>query len=131
MKAAIRKKYGSPDQIKIESIDKPISKEDEVLIKVHASTVNRTDCANLTAKPLLMRFVLGLFKPKQIILGTDYAGEIISKGENVTSFDIGDRVFGFNDIGSKSHAEYITTTIKNLFHIPSNCLLYTSPSPRD
>jgi NADPH:quinone reductase-like Zn-dependent oxidoreductase len=74
MKASIRRRYGSPDQIKIEDIKKPIPKDNEVLIKVHATTVNRTDCANLTAKPFLMRFVLGLFKPRKIVLGTDFAG---------------------------------------------------------
>ncbi len=120
MKAAIRRKYCSPNQIKIESIDKPIPKEDEVLIKVYATTVNRTDCANLTAKPFIMRFVLGLIKPRQIILGTDFSGKIISKGKTVKSFKVGDKVFGFNDTGSESHSEYITTTEENLFHIPEN-----------
>lgn len=120
MNAAIRKNYCSPNQIKIESIEKPIPKEDEVLIKVHATTVNRTDCANLTAKPFIMRFVLGLFKPRKIILGTDFAGEITSKGKNVTSFEIGDRVFGFIDTGSESQAEYITIAAENIFSIPPN-----------
>lgn len=120
MKAAIRRKYCSPNQIIIESIDKPIPKEDEVLIKVYATTVNRTDCANLTAKPFIMRFVLGLIKPRKIILGTDFSGEIISKGKNVKSFKIGDKVFGFTDTGSESQAEYITTTKENLFLIPQN-----------
>ena len=118
MKASIRRKYGSPNQIKIESIDKPIPKDNEVLIKVYATTVNRTDCANLTAKPFIMRFVLGLFKPRKTILGTDFAGELISIGKNVKSFSIGDKVFGFNDTGSESQAEYVTTTVENLFLIP-------------
>lgn len=119
MRAAIRRKYCSPNQIIIDSIDKPTPKEDEVLIKVNASTVNRTDCANLTAKPfIIMRLVLGLMKPKKIILGTDFSGEIISIGKNVNSFEIGDRVFGFIDTGSESHAEYLTTTEENLFPIP-------------
>ena len=118
--AAIRRKYCTPNQIKIESIEKPIPKEDEVLVSVIATTVNRTDCANLTAKPFIMRFVLGVFKPRKIVLGTDFAGEITSKGENVKSFEIGDKVFGFTDTGSESHAEYITTTERNLFHIPKN-----------
>ncbi len=118
MKASIRRRYGSPDQIKIENIEKPIPKDNEVLIKVHATTVNRTDCANLTAKPFLMRFVLGFFKPRKIIVGTDFAGEIITIGKNVKSFNIGDKVFGFIDIGSKSQAEYIATTVEELFLIP-------------
>ncbi len=120
MKASIRRRYGSPNQIKIENIEKPIPKDNEILIKVYATTVNRTDCANLTAKPFIMRFVLGLFKPRKIILGTDFAGEVISIGKNVKSFRIGDKVFGFNDTGSESQAEYITITVENLFLIPLN-----------
>lgn len=118
MKASIRKKYCLPNQIKVESIDKPIPKENEVLIKVYATTVNRTDCANLIAKPFIMRFVLGLFKPRKTILGTDFAGKIESIGKNVKSFSIGDKVFGFIDTGSQSQATYFTTKVKNLFLIP-------------
>ncbi len=121
MKASIRRNYCSPSQIGIEQIEKPIPKVDEVLIRVYASTVNRTDCANLAAKPsFIMRFVLGLFKPRKIILGTDFAGEVISIGKNVKSFNIGDRVFGFNDTGAESQAEYLTTAIENIFPIPEN-----------
>ena len=118
MKASIRRRYGSPNQIKIENIEKPIPKHNDVLIKVHATTVNRTDCANLTAKPFIMRFVLGLFKPRKIILGTDFTGEVITIGENVKAFNIGDKAFGFIDIGSESQAEYLKTTEENLFLIP-------------
>jgi NADPH:quinone reductase-like Zn-dependent oxidoreductase len=118
MKASIRRKYGSSDQIKIENIEKPIPKDNEILVKVYATTVNRTDCAILTAQPFIMRFALGLFRPRKIILGTDFAGEVISIGKNVKSFSIGDKVFGFNDTGSESQAEYITTTVNNLFAIP-------------
>tara|TARA_R110002110_G_scaffold22666_6_gene87586 strand:- start:2004 stop:2957 length:954 start_codon:yes stop_codon:yes gene_type:complete len=118
MKASIRRRYGSPDQIKIEDIKKPIPKDNEVLIKVHATTVSRTDCANLTAKPFLMRFVLGLFKPRKIVLGTDFAGEVITIGKKIKSFNIGDKVFGFVDLGCESQAEYITTTVEELFLIP-------------
>lgn len=118
MKAAIRRKYGRPNTISIEAVEQPVPTEDEVLIKVHAATVNRTDCANLTAKPFIMRFFLGLFKPRKIVLGTDFAGEIMQVGKKVKSFSVGDRVFGFNDAGSESHAHYLTTSVKNLFQIP-------------
>ena len=120
MKAAIRRNYGLPNQIKVESVDAPIPRENELLVRVYATTINRTDCANLTAKPFIMRFVLGLIKPKQIILGTDFSGEIMSKGENVKLFEIGDKVLGFNDVGSGSQAEYITVTEDDLFRIPEN-----------
>lgn len=120
MKASIRRNYCSPSKLKIEQIEKPIPKDNEVLIRVYATTVNRTDCANLTAKPFIMRFVLGLFKPRKIIVGTDFAGEVISTGKNVNSINIGDRVFGFNDTGSESQAEYLTTVEENIFAIPKN-----------
>lgn len=120
MIASIRRNYCSPDQINIEHIGKQIPKDNEILIRVYNTTVNRTDCANLTAKPFIMRFVLGLFKPREIILGTDFAGEVISIGKNIKSFSIGDRVFGFIDTGAKSQAEYITATSDNVFSIPNN-----------
>ncbi len=120
MKASIRRTYGLPNQIRIENIEKPIPKDNEVLIKVFATTVNRTDCAILTAKPFIMRFILGLFRPRKIILGTDFAGKVVAIGKNVKSFSINDRVFSFNDIGSKSQSEYLTQTEDNLFSIPEN-----------
>ena len=120
MKAAIRRRYCSPDQIKIETLEKPIPTKNELLIKVHATTVNRTDCANLTAKPFIMRFVLGFLKPRKKILGTDFAGEVVAIGKKVNSFKIGDKVFGFTDTGAESQAEYLTTTAENLFLIPEN-----------
>jgi len=120
MKASIRRNYCSPQQIKVEEIEKPNPQNNEVLIKVYATTVNRTDCANLTAKPFIMRFVLGFFKPRKIILGTDFAGVVINIGSQINSIKIGDSVFGFNDIGAESQAEYLTTTVENVFSIPKN-----------
>lgn len=118
MTATIRRRYGSPNQISIEQIETPVPRDDEVLVKVYATTVNRTDCANLTAKPFIMRFVLGLFKPRKIILGTDFAGEIVAIGKDVKLFNISDKVFGFNDTGAESQAEFVITKAKNLFSIP-------------
>ena len=120
MKAASRKKYGSPKEISIEQMETPIPKANEVLIKVYATTVNRTDCANLTAKPFIMRFMLGLLKPRKIVLGTDFAGEIISTGKNANTFKAGDRVFGFIDSGAQSQAEHLTTKQENVYPIPEN-----------
>ena len=83
MKASIRLTYGSPDKIKIVNIEKPVPKNNEVLIRVYATTVNRTDCANLTADPFIMRFFLGFFKPGKTILGTDFAGKVEAIGKDV------------------------------------------------
>ena len=74
MKAATRQKYGLPDVLAINEIEKPTPAETEILVKVHAATVNRTDCANLRGKPLIMHLVVGFLKPKLPITGTDFAG---------------------------------------------------------
>jgi NADPH:quinone reductase-like Zn-dependent oxidoreductase len=108
MKAAIRRSYGAPSKITVEEIDKPLPTDNELLVRVHATTVNRTDCANLTGKPLIMHLFLGLFKPKQIVLGTDFAGEVVAVGKNITDFKVRERVFGFTDAGLSSQAEYIS-----------------------
>ena len=87
MKAAIRREYGGAENITIENITTPNPQDNQVLIQVKATTVNRTDCANLTGKPFVMRFFLGLFNPKKIILGTDFAGTITGIGKNVKEFN--------------------------------------------
>lgn len=120
MKAATRKTYGNPDNIVLESLALPDLKDDEVRIRIRATTVNRTDCANLMAKPFIMRFVLGLLKPKKIILGTDFAGEVAAMGKHVSSFRVGDRVFGFKDTGAESQAEYMNMAAEDVFLMPPN-----------
>jgi NADPH:quinone reductase-like Zn-dependent oxidoreductase len=107
MKAAIRKKYGPPETLKVETIDKPVPKENEVLIRVYATTVNRTDCAVLTGKPWIMRLFTGLFQPKNPTPGTDFAGIVVAIGKNVSQFQVNDKVWGFNDEGLGSQAEYM------------------------
>jgi len=121
MKAAYRKEYGTPDTLKIEEIEIPKPKENELLIKVYAATVNRTDCAVLTGRPYIMRLFTGLFKPNLAVTGTDFAGQVESLGKNLSSFKVGDRVFGFNDNGLASHAQYMTiSTEKAVSLIPEN-----------
>lgn len=107
MKAMVREVYGNADVIQIEEIRKPEVNSNELLIKIHATTVNRTDCAILTGKPWIMRFSLGFFSPKEKTTGTDFSGRVVAVGDDVMGFKVGDRVFGFNDTGVKSHAEYI------------------------
>lgn len=106
MKAATYKRYGPPDVLRLREIDIPVPKDNELLVRIFATTVNRTDCAMLRAKPFIMRFLTGLFNPKRAILGTDFAGEITAIGKEVTSFNVGDNVFGFEDTGLSTHAEY-------------------------
>ena len=108
MKAIIREGYGNPDVIKVQEVIKPIPKSEELLVRVHATTVNRTDCGTLTGKPFIFRFFIGLFSPKKKILGTDFAGEVVAVGREVRNFTIGDRVWGLHDEGLQSQAEYMS-----------------------
>jgi len=108
MKAVIHSKYGPPEVLKVAEIETPIPKSGEMLIRIHAATVNRTDTATLRGKPLLMRLYSGLVKPNKRSLGTDFAGEVVQIGKDVKTQKVGDRVFGFDDQGLKSHAEYMT-----------------------
>lgn len=89
-------------------VDKPVPRDNEVLVKIHATTVNRTDTATLRGVPFLVRLFTGVFKPKEAILGSEFAGEIEAIGKNVTSFKVGDKVFGFNEDCFGSHAQYMT-----------------------
>src|ERR1019366_5985415 len=94
MKAAVITRYGSPDVVEILDAPKPTPAVDEVLIRVHAATVNRTDCGELRAHPFFMRFFTGLRRPKRTILGLDFADEVEAVGAGAASFKPGDRVFG-------------------------------------
>ncbi len=107
MKAIIHTRYGLPEVLQLAEVPKPSCKENEVLIKVHATTVNRTDCGFRSAEYFISRFFSGLFRPKNQILGNEFAGKIEAVGKHVKSFQPGDRVFGYNDINFGAHAEYM------------------------
>jgi len=108
MRAIVNTKYGPPEVVKLREVDKPEPKDNEVLIKVNATTVNRTDCGFRSAEYFISRFFSGLFRPKFKTLGNEFAGVIEAIGKNVTSFNIGDEVFGFSGIKFGAHAEYMT-----------------------
>ena len=120
MKASHRASYGSPDVITIKKVEKPTIQKNEVLIRVHATTVNRTDCGALWGKPFVFRFFIGLFKPRNSITGTDFAGIVEAVGQNVQTFTVGDRVWGFDDKTLPTHAEYLAIdTKKPIMKIPN------------
>lgn len=107
LKAIKYTQYGGQEVLQYVELDRPVPGRNDLLVKVHFGTVNRTDCATVRAKPWFMRLVTGLFKPKKEIPGTEFAGEVIEAGKEVTKFKVGDRVFGFNDTGLESWAEYL------------------------
>jgi NADPH:quinone reductase-like Zn-dependent oxidoreductase len=113
MKAIVHTKYGPPDELQLKEVEKPVPKEDEVRIKIHATTVTTSDCnvRNFTFVPKLFllptRMQLGLMKPKNNILGFDLAGDVEAVGKDVTRFKIGDQVFGTTEPAYGAHAEYI------------------------
>ncbi|MCW3091779.1 MAG: alcohol dehydrogenase zinc-binding protein [Ferruginibacter sp.] len=109
MKAAVRSKYGLPGNLSIKELEIPTPNDNEVLIRVHASTVNRSDCHVLSGRPLLMRLFTGLFEPRSSIIGSDFTGEIAATGSNVQLFKTGDKIMGFGGgFGCGSHAQYFT-----------------------
>jgi NADPH:quinone reductase-like Zn-dependent oxidoreductase len=107
MKAVINARYGPPDVLEIRQVPKPEPKSAEVLIRVYATTVSRTDCGMLRPYPWFVRLVAGLRRPKRTILGMDFAGEVEAVGADVTSFKPGDRVFGLSPDVYGAHAEYL------------------------
>ena len=108
MKAVVYKQYGPPSVLHLSEIEKPTPKANELLIRVHVTAVNRTDCAMLRAKPFIMRFLTGFLRPRNAVLGTEFAGEVIELGTDTTSFQVGDKIFGFDDQGVSSYTEYLT-----------------------
>jgi NADPH:quinone reductase-like Zn-dependent oxidoreductase len=107
MKAAVHTSYGPPDVVRISELDKPAATDNEVLVKVRATTVNRTDSGLRAAKPFINRFVTGLRRPRVTVLGNEFAGEVEAVGRDVTSFKVCDRVFGYNGTRFGAHAEYV------------------------
>jgi NADPH:quinone reductase-like Zn-dependent oxidoreductase len=125
MKAAIHTQYGPPEVVRVMDIEQPTPVDREVLIKVYATTVNRTDCGFRSAEYFISRLFSGLFAPKNKTLGNEFAGVIESTGKDVTLFKTGDKVFGYNDSRFGAHAEYmimaedeaITTMSENISFI--------------
>lgn len=125
MKAAVRTKYGLPGDLTIKELPIPTPKEDEVLVKVYATTVNRSDCHVLSGKPNFMRLFTGLFKPRESIIGSDFTGQVHAVGSNVRSFKPGDRIMGFGGVfGCGSHAQYFIMpekkAIESMIMMPDN-----------
>lgn len=108
MKAIVYQEYGSPDVLELKEIEKPSPKDNEVLVKVHAASVNDWDWGLLRGKPLVVRLLFGLLKPKVKILGVDIAGHVEAVGRNIKKFQPGDEVFGdISECGFGGFAQYV------------------------
>lgn len=108
MKAAVYSRYGPPEVAQLMEVPQPIPNDKQLLVKVYASSVNRTDSGFRSANYFISRFWTGLLKPKYPILGCEFAGVVEEIGQLVTSFKKGDKVFGFNDKTCGGHGEYLT-----------------------
>ncbi len=114
MRAVVYDRYGPPEVLRLEEVEKPTPKADEVLVRIHAATVNRLDVHTREANrrggltvSLLSRLVSGLRRPRQPILGTEFAGDVVAVGAAVSQFAVGDHVFGNTGLGFGTHAEFV------------------------
>lgn len=129
MKAMVYESYGSPDVLRLKEVIKPTPKDNEVLIKVHATTVTSADCRlrslNLPRGfGLISRLIFGITKPRQPILGAELAGEIESIGKSVIKFKVGDPVFAISGFGMAAHAEYKCMPEDGAIALKPTCLAY-------
>jgi NADPH:quinone reductase-like Zn-dependent oxidoreductase len=121
MKAIVYEKYGPPDVLQLKEVEKPVPKENEVLVKVHAASVTFGDLAAVKGEPFMVRFSLGLREPKIKILGKDVAGQVEAVGENVKEFGPGDEVFGdISESGWGAYAEYAAVPENAIVLKPTN-----------
>lgn len=104
MRAVVHDRYGPPEVLRVEEVERPVPGADEVLVRVHATTMTQTDCHMRRARPYLWRLMLGLRRPRRRVLGLELAGVVEEIGASVASFEEGDRVFG---IRRGAHAEYV------------------------
>ena len=111
MRAVVHDRYGPPEVLRLDEIERPVPRDDQILVEVHATTVSRGDCHTRSATPFIARFINpllgigGMFRPTRKILGGEFAGVVADVGKNVTEFAAGDRVFGTTLFGA--HAEYV------------------------
>jgi NADPH:quinone reductase-like Zn-dependent oxidoreductase len=115
MRAAVSERYGPPDVVHVvDNVPMPWVGPDDVLVRVHATTVNRTDCGYRRASPFVLRGMTGLRRPSIPVWGTEYAGVVERVGREVTRFAPGDEVFGYAEGRFGAHAEYLAVSVTSL-----------------
>jgi NADPH:quinone reductase-like Zn-dependent oxidoreductase len=127
MRAVVYDRYGPPEVLRLEEVERPVPKEDELLVKIHATTVNRLDVHTREANrrsglavSFLSRLVSGLGRPRQRILGSEFAGEVAAVGGAVSQFAVGDRIFGSTGLRFGAHADFMCTPESaRIAHVPA------------
>ncbi len=119
VRAAVTTSYGPPGVVRVCDVDVPSVTDDGLLVRVRATTVNRTDCGYRAARPFFIRLFSGLIRPRAAVLGTEFAGVVEDLGPRVTSFAVGDRVFGYVEGSFGVHAQYAS--------VPASGLVATIP----
>src|SRR2546421_9109541 len=120
MRAVVCNRYGGPDVLHIEEVEKPVPRDDQVLVRIYAVAVTRADCATRQANrnggrgvELVSRAIFGLRRPRQRILGGDFSGVVETVGPAVKEFAAGDEVFGSTGFRFGAYAEYITRPVSS------------------
>ena len=129
MRAAVHTRYGPPDVVRVMEVPTPAVEDHDVLVKVHATTVNRTDCAFRAGTPRFTRVLTGLPRPRVTVLGNEFAGQVEEVGPAVTHFAVGDRVFGYDDTACGAHAEYLAIAEDASLALIPPALTYTQAAP--
>jgi len=127
VRAAVRRRYGGPEVVDVEDVPEPVPGKGELLVRVHTTTVNRTDCAYRSGHPWINRLFCGWTRPRVLVLGSEYAGVVVGVGDGVEEaagagaapYAVGDRVFGFVDGRPGAHAELVV--------VPADGLVATVP----
>lgn len=129
MRAAVHTRYGPPEVVQVTEVETPAPAADELLVRVHATTVNRTDCGYRTPTPAFARLLFGLRRPRSTILGNEFAGEVVAVGGAVTAFAPGDRIFGYVEGRFGGHAEYLTVAQDGLIAAMPEGVTYAQVAP--
>lgn len=129
MQAWTHRRYGPPDVLQREELPVPTPGPKDILVRVHATTVNRTDCGFRSAEYVVSRLFSGILKPKRSVLGCEFAGKVVAVGAQVDRFKIGDQVFGYDDQRFGAHAEYMTTQADGGVALMPKGWSYTDAAP--
>jgi NADPH:quinone reductase-like Zn-dependent oxidoreductase len=129
MLAWTHRRYGPPDVLQLEELPVPMSDPKDILVRVHATTVNRTDCGFRSAEYVLSRLFSGIIKPKRPVLGCEFAGEVVAVGAQVHRFKVGDKVFGYDDQRFGAHAQYMSTSADGGVALLPKGWSYTEAAP--